>query len=349
MKKVITSVLILATMGLMAYRLYTNKEKNAADIAVVAVRETAVAVRVSTLTKDAQKESFSANGTFAAHQDLNVAAEMGGQVVKILVKEGDVVKPGQVLAHIKADRVNVNLTNARAVLENAENEVKRFESAFKTGGVTQQQLEQIRLQFKNAQANYNAAQISSTDTTIKSKIAGIVTTKNIEEGSFVGAGQTLFNIVNISNLKLQVTVDETQVSKIKVGQGVAVELSNLKEKIQGKVSFVAPKSNGALKFPVEVLVENKNNRLKAGMYATANFQEGNAVETLVAPRTAFVGSVSQGKIFKVEDNTAKLVEVKTGVNYGNVVEITQGLKEGDVVVVSGQINLIDGTPVKITE
>ncbi|MDO5105373.1 efflux RND transporter periplasmic adaptor subunit [Capnocytophaga sp.] len=350
MKKIITSIIVIATIGFVAYKLYSNKEKNAQEVAIVAQKNAQVVVRVQSVSKESVANLFTANGMFAAQQDLNVAAEMGGQIVKIYVKEGDFVKAGQALAHIKADRVNVGLEQAKAVLDNAQNEVKRFENAYQTGGVTQQQLEQVRLQLKNAQANYNSAQISSGDTSVRSKISGIISSKFVEEGSFVGAGTTLFNVVNIETLKLQVTVDENQVSYIKVGETAQVMPSVGGNSVEGKVTFVAPKSNGALKFPVEITVPNKDKALKAGMYARAQFSsqnEASSAQTLIVPRTAFVGSVSQNKIFKFVNGRAQLIAVKSGRNFGEKVEILEGLAQGDQVIVSGQINLEDGTPVKV--
>ena len=161
MKKILIAVVILALGGGMAYRLHTNKQKNAEEVAIVAQQEAQVAVRAAKVTQENVSDLFSANGTFVAAQDLNVSSEMGGQIVQIYVKEGDFVREGQVLARTKADRTNVQLENAKAVLENAKDDLKRFESAYQTGGVTAQQLEQGRLQLSNAQANYNSAAIVS--------------------------------------------------------------------------------------------------------------------------------------------------------------------------------------------
>lgn len=348
MKKVVTVLVILGTIGFIAYKLYANKEKNAQEVAIVAQKNNEVAVKAHTVGKENVSDLFTANGTFVAEQDLNVAAEMGGQVVKIYVKEGQNVSAGQALAQIKADAVNVGVEQAKAVLENAQNEVKRFESAYATGGVTQQQLEQVRLQLKNAQANYNSSQINSGYTVVRSKINGIVSSKQVEEGTFVGAGMTLFNVVNINNLKLVVNVDENQISHIKMGENAKVTTSVGGNILDGKVTFVAPKSNGALKFPVEITVPNKGKELKAGMYATAQFasNSNNNAEIITVPRTAFVGSVSQSKIFKIVNGKAELIIVKCGRNFGDKVEILEGLSQGDQVVISGQINLDNGTAVK---
>ena len=161
MKKILIAVVILALGGGLAYRLHANKQKNAEEVAIVAQQEAQVAVRAAKVAQENVSDLFSANGTFVAAQDLNVSSEMGGQIVQIYVKEGDFVREGQVLARTKADRTNVQLENAKAVLETAKADLKRFESAYQTGGVTAQQLEQVRLQLSNAQANYNSAAIVS--------------------------------------------------------------------------------------------------------------------------------------------------------------------------------------------
>ncbi|MDO4728979.1 MAG: efflux RND transporter periplasmic adaptor subunit [Bacteroidota bacterium] len=348
MKKLTTFIIVLGTLAFVAYRLYSNKEKNAQEVAIVAEKNAQVAVRVDRVLNENISDLFTVNGTFVAEQDLNVSAEMSGQVVKIFVKEGDFVKAGQPIAQIKADQVNVGLEQAKAILDNAKNEVTRFESAFKTGGVTQQQLDQVRLQLQNAQANYNSAQIYSGYSTVRAEISGLINSKQVEIGSFVGAGGTLFNIVNIDNLKLRVTVDENQVSALRIGETAKITPS-IGEPIEGKISFIAPKSDGALKFPVEITVSNKNKILKAGMYATVAFSSSTNKDAklLTVPRTAYVGSVSQNKIFKVVDGKAQLITVKSGRNFGEKIEILEGLAEGDVVVTSGQINLQNDTPVKI--
>ena len=359
MKKVITTIIILALIGFMAFKLYSNKHKNAEEVAIVAQKEAQVAVRAAQVDEENVSDLFSANGTFVAEQDLDVSSEVGGQIIKIFVKEGDFVNAGQVLAQTKADRTNVQLENAKAALETAKSDLKRFESAFKTGGVTAQQLEQVRLQVKNAEANYNSAAIVSGDTSVRSKISGIVSSKKVEEGAMVGAGTPLFNVVNIDNLKLKITVDENQVSKLTLGQTIKIKPSAMTNEIEGKIIFIAPKADNAMKFPVEILVANKDRKLKAGMYATAQLgSDAQSSTALVVPHSAFVGSVSQNKIFKIVNGKnaqgedilqAQEITVKSGRNFGDKVEIISGLTAGEKVIISGQINIDNGTPVKIVE
>ncbi|UZH55232.1 efflux RND transporter periplasmic adaptor subunit [Salinimicrobium tongyeongense] len=347
-KKTIITIIALAGVAVAFFLiLQNNKSKNEAELEIVAQKNTEVSVRTATVKKESLSGQFTVNGTFEPETRANISAEMGGQIVEIYVEEGSEVKQGQVVAKLSGDKINVNVNNAKANLDNAQSTLSRYEAAFQTGGVTAVQLDQARLQVENAKAQYKSAQLSSGDTNVRSKVSGIVNKKMVEEGMVVGAGTPIIEVVNISSLELRVEVDEALVSRIKMGDTVNVVPSVTKDTIKGKISFIAPASNGALKFPVEITVDNEKGQRKAGMYATAVFNEAGNDNVLTIPREAFVGSVSDNKVFVVENGTAKLKEIQTGLNYGDKVQVTAGLNEGDVVVTSGQINLTDNTAVNI--
>ncbi|HOD11415.1 MAG TPA: efflux transporter periplasmic adaptor subunit, partial [Flavobacterium sp.] len=117
----------------------------------------------------------------------------------------------------------------------------------------------------------------------------------------------------------------------------------------GKITFVAPKADASLNFPVEIEIANNATKdLKAGMYGTAKFASNQQKQTLkIVPRNAFVGSVSSNQIFVIENGTAKLKKVTAGRILGDKVEILNGLNDGETVIVTGQINLQDGSKVEV--
>src|SRR4051812_39353889 len=155
--------------------LANNKKKNAAKTAVVAQTGSSdIAVRVSPVKKEAIQLDFSANGNFAPAQQMNFASENSGRVVRVLVDEGSYVRKGQTLAIIKTDVLNIDLETAQAAYQNALRDKQRYENAFQTGGVTQQQLDQSKLSLENAQARVAQARIRVSDANIRSSINGIV-------------------------------------------------------------------------------------------------------------------------------------------------------------------------------
>jgi membrane fusion protein (multidrug efflux system) len=355
MKKVIiTIVLLVVVIGGIAYVLSNNKKKNQAKTDFVAKGNGAIAVNIATVAKTVPELDFNANGTFAPNQELNFLSENAGRVSKIFVSEGDRVSKGQVLARIDAEIINTDRETAEATYQNAMRDEARYQSSYATGGVTQQQLDQAKLATQNAKLRLQASQRRLSDANIKSPINGIVNKKYIEVGAFVTAqGTQLFELVDVSKLKLKVNVNESQVANLKIGDKVAIQSTVFPDdNFTGRVSFIASKAEGALNFPIEIEVSNNiKNSLRAGMYGTAVFDFPKQAASILIPRTSFVGSVSSNQVFMFDktNNTAKIRKVVSGKILGDKVEILSGLNEGETVITSGQINLIDGTPVSVVK
>ena len=353
MKKSLIYIIVAALLiGWGAYTIVGNKEKQKQEVAEVAKQVDKVNVNVITATRENINTDYSANGTFIPKQETNQSADISGRVVSVYVREGSRVGAGQVLASIKRDAIEVDVTQAQNNLQNAIIDNQRYENAYKTGGVTKQQLDNSRLQLKNAQAALRAQGVKMNDTKVRAGISGMINKKMVEPGAVVSPGTPLFEIVNINSLKLAVLVDESQVGRIQIGQQVDINVNVLPdETFTGRISFIAPKSDASLNFPVEVEVAN-NGQLKAGMYATALFKTNYGAENqnmLTVPAEAFVNGVSSGQLFIVQNGMAKLVKVQTGKVYGDKVQIISGLNGGEQVITSGQINLENGSKINIVK
>lgn len=355
MRKIIYIIVVIALLVWAGFTLAGYQKKQAEETAIVAEQKQSafVSVRVDTVKTETINATYRANGNFAPFQDLKLSSERGGQVVRVLVQEGAKVSVGQTLAVIKADLQSVELQNAEAAFLTAQKDAQRFESAFKTGGVTQQQLDQMNLQLQSAKARLNQAKINVGDSNIKSTINGIVNKKHIEQGTVVSPGMPLFDVVNVSKLKLKANATENQVANIKVGDEVTIKASVYPDKdFKGKVTFIAAMADESLNFPVEVeVLNNTNNDLRAGMYGSVIFGEKSENKTpiTIVPRTAFVGSVSNNEVFVAREGVAHLTKVVSGRNFGETVEILEGLKAGDIVITSGIINLTDGAKISIVK
>jgi RND family efflux transporter MFP subunit len=353
MKKTLIYIIVAAVLvGLAAYKIASNKEKQTQEVKEVAKQVDKINVNVIKVSRENIDTDYSANGTFIPKQESNQSSEISGRIVSVLVKEGSRVGAGQVLATIKKDAIEVDVTQAQNNLQNAMIDNQRYENAYKTGGVTKQQLDNSRLQLKNAQAAVRAQGVKVNDASIRAGISGTINKKMVEPGMVVAPGTALFEIVNINTLKLSVLVDESQIGKIQIGQEVPIKVNVLPdESFSGRITFIAPKSDASLNFPVEIEVQNRGN-LKAGMYATATFKTNHGAETqnmLTVPAEAFVNGVSSGQLFIVNNGTAKLIKVQTGKVYGDKVQILSGLNGGEQVITSGQINLDNGSKINIVK
>jgi membrane fusion protein, multidrug efflux system len=353
MKKTLIYIIVAAVLiGLAAYKIADNKKKQETEVREVAKQVDKINVNVVTVARENIDTDYTANGTFIPKQEMNQSSEIAGRIVSVLVKEGSRVSAGQTLAVIKKDAIEVDVSQAQNNLQNAIIDNQRYENAFKTGGVTKQQVDNSRLQLKNAQAAVRAQGVRVNDTSIRAGISGTINKKMVEPGTVVSVGTSMFEIVNINSLKLSVLVDESQVGRIQLGQEVPINVNVLPgESFSGRITFIAPKSDASLNFPVEIEVQNRGN-LKAGMYATALFKTNHGAETqnmLTVPAQAFVNGVSSGQLFIVSNGTAKLIKVQTGKVYGDKVQILSGLNGGEQVITSGQINLDNGSKINIVK
>jgi len=354
-RPIIYTVLALILVAAGVYTLINNKKKNEAETAIVAQKNTDISVNVTQAKYEHITNDYSSNGTFAPYQELSFPSEISGRIVRVLVDEGSYVKVGQTVATIKKDQLEVDNSNANAAYQNAVVDNQRYENAYKTGGVTKQQLDNSRLQVKNASAQLKQANLRIGDTNVRASISGIINKRLIEPGSVVSPGTVMFEIVNVSRLKLKVNVNESQVANLRVGDEIDVKASVYPDAdFKGRISFIAPLADASLNFPVEIEISNtSNNQLRAGMYGTAIFNSkdsGTQHAMLVLPKDAFVNGVSSSQVFVVQpNNTVKLTKVVTGRIFGDQIEILSGIKEGTTVVTTGQINLIEGAKVKIVK
>ncbi|WP_443936593.1 efflux RND transporter periplasmic adaptor subunit [Pedobacter sp. MW01-1-1] len=353
MKRILIIIVVLVVaFGGIYMVLKNNKKKNEEKTAFIAQGSGAISVRTASVEKKVLDLDFVANGNFAPKQELNFLSENPGRVSAIYVDEGAHVSKGQVIARIDAEIINTDKETAQANYANALKDEARYKSSYETGGITQQQYDQAKLNTQNAKLRLQAAQRRVADANIKSPINGIINKRYIEVGAFVnGQGTQMFEIVDVSSLKLKVNVNESQVASIKLGDKIEIKSSVFPDKkFSGKITFIAAKADASLNFPIEIEVANGEGVLKAGMYGTAVFTFPKLAPTILVPRTAFAGSVSSNQVYVLKgDSTSSLRNVVTGRILGDNVEVLSGLNEGETVITSGQINLEDGTKVSIVK
>lgn len=351
MKKIIITIVTLVAAGaLIGFVLTNNKKKNQEKIEIVNKGSGAASVKTFKVVKKDLDSDFNSNGNFVPNQDLKLMAETSGVISGIKVKEGDRVSKGQILATIDEKFLSLDLQNAEDSYQKLRTDQQRYESSFKTGGVTQSQLDDINLQLRNADNKVQQAKRRISDAHIKAPISGTINKRYIEVGTFLSAGTALFDIVDVSQLKLTVAVNESQVVQLKNGDKVDIKVPVFPEdSFTGKISFIAARADGALNFPLEIKVDNdRNNKIRAGMYATAVFKFEKQGQAIVVPRSAFVGSVNSNQVYVLEgSNKARLKTVTPGPIIGESVVVLSGLTEGESVITSGQINLIDGATVVV--
>lgn len=347
MKKIKVIGITAAALAAVIALLLHNKAQSTAS--VVNNISTKYAVTVAKAGERTLSETVSLTGVIAANRDVAVVSETQGRVTAVFSNVGDVKQSGSVLVQVDDELKKAAFDAAEVNYQKAKKDLERYESLYKDHTITDSQIESSRLAFKSAETQYIVARRQYRDTKITTPIAGVVASRAVEVGTTVAPGSVVANIVDISKLKVKINVAESDAFKLKTGGKVRVFTDIYPATaFEGTVASISDKGDEAHTYPVEVTLANsREHPLKAGMFARVEFGRTSDAHGIVIPRDAIVGSVKNAQVYVVENDIARLRPVVVTNQAGTNVEIGSGLRAGETIVVNGQNNLKDNTPVTV--
>lgn len=199
----------------------------------------------------------------------------------------------------------------------------------------------------SVQTQINILRSNLPDYTVTSPISGVISERNLEETNMVSAAAVPFVITDTQTVTVDVNVSEKIINNIKVGDTTKVTLSSEDDTLTGKIKTINTVADSTGTYAVQVSVENKDGKLKPGMFANISFVSQQSDNTIVVPINTVIEKNDKKYVFTVTDNVANLKEVTTGLDDGNNIEITSGIETGEKVVVKGQSYLDDKEKVNV--
>ena len=305
-------------------------------------------------------------GNLIGLQTVAIAPRTGGRLLSVNVQLGDRVRRGQILAKVEDREIVEQVRAAEASQEVAKATIRqreadlnvaklnfeRSKNLFQRQLLAKQALDDAesrylaavaQLDLSTAQLSANAARleelkINLQHTSVASPVDGYVASRTVDAGAMVNTNTSIASVVDISRLRLVVNVVEKDLRMVSVGDVAEVEVDAYPgEKFHGKIARVAPVLDPATRTAaMEVEIPNSDNKLKPGMYARINLTVEEKKNTLVAPKNAVIDFESKRGVWMPnEDNRARFVPVKLGIDGGDQVEVLDGLQEGDKFVTTG--------------
>ena len=212
------------------------------------------------------------------------------------------------------------------------------------------QAESAELQIASLQAQKKQVLDQIDHMKIRAPFTGKIENVSVELGSFVSYGTVLSQLIDNSSLKIDVYLSEQEAFKVKQGQSVIISSVVLAQPKTAKINMISDKADASGKFLAEVSFANTDKeQLKAGMLADVHFSTDAVKTALSVPVSALVASAKDAKVFVVKGNTVEQRSITTGIVTSDKVEVTEGLQAGEQVVISGLLNLENGSAVSINK
>ena len=281
-----------------------------------------------------------------------LAAEVEGRIDAVLVRPGETVKAGQVLARMDTGDLDARLAEQRANLaasrvqldlaEKAQrrNEGLRERNFISASGLDASRgtLDANREALRAREAQLALARQALSKAVIRSPQAGIVAERAVQPGQHVASNTRLFSIVDLTEVEFAASVPVGQVGAVRVGQNVSLVAEGADDApISGRVERIAPTADAATRMiPIYIRVANADGRLRGGMAARGYLRLGEVANAVTLPREALRGGAETPTVLVIAQGRAEMRTVQVGLvdEVGGRMEIKSGVKAGETVILA---------------
>jgi RND family efflux transporter MFP subunit len=338
-----------------------NKPANAESDAGASPLDKPISVKTDKVTEIEVPTTLRLSGSLKGNQETDLAANAAGRVIATQVERGASITPGQVLARLDMRAAALSAADARAQAasvqaqqQSAQQECARYEQLKQKGAVSDLEYDRIQTQCRtlplSAQAATARAQLAAQnvgDGVIRAPFAGVVTERYVEVGQYVRQDSRIVTVVSLDPLRLELSVPEAEVGRVKVGANVNFSVAAFPDrKFTGEIRFVS----GALRsttrdLVAEAIVKNPDKLLLPGMFADVELTTGTQKLPGV-PNTALLLREGQAHAFFVVGDRLEERILSLGPSVGDRVSVVKGASVNDKLALGPLEQLANGQRVQ---
>jgi RND family efflux transporter MFP subunit len=318
-----------------------------------AATPTETTLEVVAVTAEKLATTMRIPGELQPYEMVALYPRVSGFVEEISVDRGSAVKRGQLLARLSAPELATQRSEAESKLSAARSTFERTRAAAETpGAIAKHDLEVQEAAVKADEARVQSLKTLESYLYVRAPFDGVITERNVHPGALVGppAGSNstpMLRMESVGHLRLTVAVPEADVGSIAEGaRSEFVVRTWPGQKFSGTIKRVShaidPKTRT---MPVELDVENPQNKLAPGMFAEVFWPIRRDAPSLFVPPSAVVQTTEKTYVDRVKDGTVEQVAVQRGMAIKDRVEVFGALQAGDTVLKRGSEELRPGTKV----
>jgi membrane fusion protein, multidrug efflux system len=299
-------------------------------------------------------------GEVRSRYESNIGFRINGKIIAREVNVGDQVKKGQLIAkldsndtHLNVQSANADVQTAQANLALAQAELQRRQKLYSQQFLSKSALDSYETQVTTAQAKLaqtkSQAAVSQHQTVYTQLIAdraGVIGMVQAEPGQVVTAGQTVARIYDLQTLEILISVPETIIDALHIGDQAQVSLNDAT--YAGRIREISLSANNQTHaFDLRIQLLNADSRIKLGMTAQVSFKQAEQSASLIVPTTAVTKNGEQPAVWVIEKNhQAHLRPVTTGALTEAGIEIISGLQPQEIIATIGVHTLVEGMAVQ---
>jgi multidrug efflux system membrane fusion protein len=309
----------------------------------------AVAVRLSEVERGPVPRPVHAAGLLGDGSAVTLSFKVGGVVTRVLVREGERVRRGQLLAAIDPTELEAGLSQADRAVEKAERDLARLRLLHETQSAPLADLQNAETGLSVARASAQAAAFNARHAAVLAPEDGVVDRRMVEVGEVVGPGRPAFQIsTSRQRARVRVALVDRDVLDVKLGDAASVVFdARPAQPFAAHVSEIAgTASPGTGTFAVELTLDEAPAGLPAGLTAKVEIARVEAAASV--PLSALVdGEGRSAAVFVLDGKHARRVPVALSFLAGDRAVLASGLEHAEAVIDQGAAQLADGALVQV--
>lgn len=346
-----------------------------------------VVVAAATAERQIWRSQLTTVGTVQAIQGVDVTTEVAGKVAEIVFNAGTHVESGDLLVKLDTSTERAELRSLEAQLEKASSDEKRARQLVVRGFISEAALQQTTTDTKNLQAQVEEQRTRIRKKTIRAPFTGKLGIRQISPGELISPGTPIVILQSISPIHVNFTLPEHTFSKVFPGQTVEINVAAYPERIfAGRISAINPKiSEKSRNFTVQALLPNNEEQLQPGMFADVTIDLGAQRQVIAIPVSAVTFNAYGESVFFVREAEQQVSQsgidapavdistkqtqsqdsaralgkppalvaergfIQSGERRGLMIEVLKGVRAGDRIVTAGQIKIVEGGSIIISD
>ncbi len=309
-------------------------------------------------------DQITLSGRTEARVTSNIVAEVAGRVAAINAAEGNPVRKGDRLVTLDDETFQYSLDAKSAQAEQAhqrfilaEDALIRTKDLHSRDLISETALDSAQAwvniteqEYRQLEAQRRILELDFKNCRIVAPFDGYTGRKLVDVGEWVSPGTPVFEMADVSHIRVLVDLPERYFGKLSTGADVSIRLSEQSgPPVAGKVTGISPSASSETHtFPVFIDVPNDEGRLAGGMLVRVVLSLDNKFTSLAVSKDAIIRNGDQTVVYTVADGKAVPVPVRTTSTEGKMIAVqSEQLKEGMPVVVRGNERIFPGSPVKV--
>lgn len=301
-----------------------------------------------------ESTAFSSTLTSTANllpfEQVDLKAPVAGKVMAIYFKEGQEVQKGDRLLRIDDRQWRAQLQGLQAQLSTAESTLQRNEELMEREGISREALEQSQAETTNLQAQIQELRVRIDLANVQAPFSGAVGMRNFSLGDYLSQGQTLTRLVQKDSLRVDFSLPSEYADKLAVGQKIKVVPNASGDTARATIYAINPAINRqSREIQLRARLNNKESEFIPGDFAEVVIEVTESENALLIPAESVIPEADSHIVYRVKNGKAVKQEVRLGRRTETEIQILEGLSDGDTVLLTGLMQVEDGSEVEVKE